>query len=62
MNAAEGVQAAAAILPHTVIPVHYEGWEHFQESKQQAQKVFVQSLLRCRVLWLDPGIRAVFRP
>ena len=62
MNAAEAVEAAAALNPHTVIPVHYEGWDHFRESKSHAQRVFTQSLLRCRVLWLEPGIRTVFRP
>jgi L-ascorbate metabolism protein UlaG (beta-lactamase superfamily) len=62
MNAEEGVQAAKALRPHTVIPVHYEGWAHVQEPKEQAQKVFTNSTLRCRVLWLEPGIPTVFRP
>jgi L-ascorbate metabolism protein UlaG (beta-lactamase superfamily) len=62
MNAEEGVHAAQVIRPHTVLPVHYDGWAHFQESKEQAQKVFTASTLRCRILWLEPGIPTVFRP
>jgi len=62
MNAEEGVQAAMAIRPHTVVPVHYEGWGHFQEPAEHAKKVFIKSTLQSRVLWLEPGIRTVFRP
>ena len=62
MNSEEGVLAAKAIRPHTVIPVHYEGWAHFREAKEQAQKVFTGSALLSRVLWLEPGIPTVFRP
>ncbi len=62
MNAEEAVQAATVLRPHTVIPVHYEGWAHFQETQAQAQKVFTNSTLRCRVLWLESAIRTVFRP
>jgi L-ascorbate metabolism protein UlaG (beta-lactamase superfamily) len=62
MNAEEGVRAAAALRPHTVIPVHYEGWAHFRETKAHAQKVFNNSILQSRVLWLDPGVRAAIRP
>jgi L-ascorbate metabolism protein UlaG (beta-lactamase superfamily) len=62
MNAEEGIKAAQTLRPHTMIPVHYEGWAHFKESKSEAQRIFTKSTLRCRVLWLDPGIRAAFRP
>jgi len=56
MNAEEGVTAARALRPRTIVPVHYEGWAHFQEPKAHAQAVFSAASLASRVLWLEPGV------
>ncbi|MFD9464005.1 MBL fold metallo-hydrolase [Streptomyces sp. NPDC060027] len=33
MTAAEAVELCRLLAPQTVIPVHYEGWHHFHESR-----------------------------
>ena len=33
MTAREAIELCSLIRPRTVIPVHYEGWKHFQESR-----------------------------
>jgi len=40
LNAKEAVRVVKALNPHTVMPIHYEGWKHFRESKVEAEKEF----------------------
>jgi L-ascorbate metabolism protein UlaG (beta-lactamase superfamily) len=56
MNAHEGVEAARAIAPRTIVPVHYEGWAHFKEPKTEAQAVFAAVSLASRIAWRAPGV------
>lgn len=55
MNAREGVELIDLVQPATVVPVHYEGWSHFQEGRGSAEPVLRQSPLADRIVWLDPG-------
>jgi L-ascorbate metabolism protein UlaG (beta-lactamase superfamily) len=34
MTARQAVELCSLMRPRTVIPVHYEGWSHFQESRE----------------------------
>jgi L-ascorbate metabolism protein UlaG (beta-lactamase superfamily) len=34
MTAEDGVQAAHAFSGATIVPIHYEGWKHFSESRE----------------------------
>jgi L-ascorbate metabolism protein UlaG (beta-lactamase superfamily) len=55
MTAAEGVELCRAIRPHTVIPVHYEGWQHFRQSRD----VIVDAFARAPdvgLRWLPIGV------
>ena len=38
MNAREALRLLDDIKPHTVIPVHYEGWTHFTEGRQSIER------------------------
>ncbi|MER5398253.1 MBL fold metallo-hydrolase [Streptomyces sp. NPDC002599] len=38
MTAAEGVELCRLLAPRTVIPVHYEGWHHFHESRATMER------------------------
>ena len=38
-----------------VIPVHYEGWSHFQQGRDAAEPVLSASRFADRVHWVDPG-------
>jgi L-ascorbate metabolism protein UlaG (beta-lactamase superfamily) len=59
MDAREGVLAARTFGEATVVPVHYDGWTHFHESRQEAERVLEGAGLGARVRWLVPGERTL---
>lgn len=54
-TANEGVEAARAFPDAAIIPLHYEGWEHFSESRKQIEDAFMAAGLEHRVRWMEPG-------
>jgi len=58
MDAKEAVEACRLIDPRTVVPLHYEGWKHFRQPAEQAQRIFASSPIGPRVQWLEPGAPA----
>ena len=54
-TAEEAVQAARAFADATIIPLHYEGWEHFSESRRQIEDAFTSAGMEGRLQWMDPG-------
>jgi L-ascorbate metabolism protein UlaG (beta-lactamase superfamily) len=56
MTAQEGVEIARAFAGATIIPLHYEGWEHFAESRRQIEEAFALAGLEGRVQWMEPGV------
>ena len=55
LTADEAVFIAKALPRATIVPVHFEGWKHFTESRQQIAQVFAAAGLEHRLLWLPPG-------
>jgi L-ascorbate metabolism protein UlaG (beta-lactamase superfamily) len=55
MNSRDAVKAARALRPETIIPIHYEGWKHFQEGRATLDEAFTAAGLRERVRWLPIG-------
>ena len=55
MNAEEAVQACRLLNPRTVVPVHYEGWKHFRQPRDEAQRVFDSSPIADTLTWLQRG-------
>ncbi|WP_307850537.1 MBL fold metallo-hydrolase [Micromonospora sp. H61] len=57
MTARRAAKLCAELRPHTVIPVHYEGWHHFQEPREAIERVFTAAPppVRDSVHWLPPG-------
>jgi hypothetical protein len=51
----EGVEAARAFQGAAIVPVHYEGWEHFSESRMEIARTFEQAGLGHRLCWLPAG-------
>jgi hypothetical protein len=43
------------VKPTHVVPVHYEGWSHFQQGREAAEPVLRAAAYADRVTWLDPG-------
>jgi L-ascorbate metabolism protein UlaG (beta-lactamase superfamily) len=54
-TAEEAVQAAKAFSKAVIVPVHYEGWKHFSESRPEIEKAFEAAFLTERIEWLEPG-------
>lgn len=55
MDVRDGVRAARALHPHTLIPTHYEGWKHFSQGRAEIEKGFAQTGLENRLAWLPLG-------
>jgi L-ascorbate metabolism protein UlaG (beta-lactamase superfamily) len=54
MTAEDGIQVAKAMPEATIVPLHFEGWAHFSESKQVIQEAFWNASLDQRLRWVDP--------
>lgn len=55
-DAKSAARLAREIEADIVVPIHYDSWEHFVESGDEAAKVFETEGLKDRVLWLTPGV------
>lgn len=55
LTADEAVFIAKSLPRATIVPVHYEGWKHFTESRAQIAQTFADAGLEHRLLWLPPG-------
>jgi L-ascorbate metabolism protein UlaG (beta-lactamase superfamily) len=54
-TAAGALEAARAMPEATIVPLHFEGWEHFSESRKDVEKVFGEAGLSERLAWPPPG-------
>ncbi len=53
---AEGAVEAARCMPEaTIVPVHFEGWEHFSEGRADVERAFRAARLDARLRWPIPG-------
>lgn len=57
MTAEDGIQVARAMPDATIVPLHFEGWAHFTESRTVIQRAFRAAGLEHRLLWADPAVR-----
>ena len=55
MTADDGLEAARALRDAKLVPLHYEGWAHFTESRAMISEAFARARLAKRLLWLEPG-------
>ena len=54
-TALEAVAAARAFPEAAILPLHFEGWEHFSESRTEVVDAFAGAGLGHRLRWLTPG-------
>jgi L-ascorbate metabolism protein UlaG (beta-lactamase superfamily) len=57
MTAEDGLAAARVFPRATIVPVHYEGWQHFSESRSDIEAAFAAAGLSDRLHWLAAGVR-----
>ena len=57
MTARDAVELCGLLRPATAIPVHYEGWSHFQQARAEIEAAFAEAPdgVREAIRWLDPG-------
>lgn len=53
MTGADAAELCGLLRPQTAIPIHYEGWKHFREGRDEAEAAFARAGLP--VTWLVPG-------
>jgi L-ascorbate metabolism protein UlaG (beta-lactamase superfamily) len=60
MTAKDAVELCDLVRPRTVIPVHYEGWGHFKESRDSIERDFANAPeeIRRSIRWLPIGVPA----
>ena len=59
MTADEGVIAAQHFEEALIVPLHFEGWLHFTESRDDIDRAFKSTQLHHRLRWLKPGVETV---
>jgi L-ascorbate metabolism protein UlaG (beta-lactamase superfamily) len=55
LTAADAVAAARALGDALIIPLHFEGWAHFSESRDDLAQAFAAAGLSERLRWPVPG-------
>jgi L-ascorbate metabolism protein UlaG (beta-lactamase superfamily) len=57
MTAEDAVELCELVRPRTAIPIHYEGWKHFRQGREDVERVFVSAPqdIRDRIRWIPIG-------
>ena len=57
MTARDAVELLGLVRPRTAIPIHYEGWAHFQESRDEIEREFARAPEEVRrvIRWVPIG-------
>jgi L-ascorbate metabolism protein UlaG (beta-lactamase superfamily) len=55
LTTADAVKAARAFPSATIVPLHFEGWEHFSETRADVEAAFKEAGLSSRLHWPEPG-------
>ena len=57
MTADDAVELCGLVRPRVAIPVHYEGWSHFQQGRDEIEQEFARAPeeFRRSLEWLPLG-------
>jgi L-ascorbate metabolism protein UlaG (beta-lactamase superfamily) len=55
LTAVEAVEVAGAFPEASIVPLHFEGWEHFSESRPDIEQAFATAGLVHRLCWPTRG-------
>jgi L-ascorbate metabolism protein UlaG (beta-lactamase superfamily) len=59
MTAEDGIHAARAFSSAAIVPLHYEGWAHFSESREVIARAFNDAGIGQRVHWMELGTTSI---
>ena len=64
LTASDAVELCRLVKPRTVIPVHYEGWKHFRQSREAVEREFASAPEEVRrgLRWLPLGTEVELEP
>jgi len=57
-TAEEAVRVSRALPQAMIVPVHFEGWRHLKESKEDLTRAFAAAGREDHLLWLEAGKRS----
>jgi len=60
MSADDAVKAAQAMARATIVPLHYEGWAHFTQSRADLERAFAKAGSSRRLAFPAAGVRTDF--
>lgn len=55
LTAADAVRVTRELDPRTVVPLHFEGWKHFRQGREEVERAFEEAGLSERVRWPEPA-------
>ena len=55
MNAAEAIDLCRELGPETILPLHFEGWRHFRQPRDEAVAQLAASPFAERIRWPTAG-------
>ena len=57
MTARDAVELCTLVRPRTAIPIHYEGWAHFQQAREEIEREFAAAPeeVRNSIRWVPIG-------
>lgn len=61
MTAEEGIEAARAFPEAAIVPLHFEGWAHFSEGRDQIAQAFAAAGMQNRLRWPEAGRKIEIR-
>jgi L-ascorbate metabolism protein UlaG (beta-lactamase superfamily) len=58
MTGAEAVELCGSLRPQTAIPIHYEGWKHFREGREEVEGALAAAPAEVATAfrWLEIGV------
>ncbi len=64
MTARDAVELCELVRPRTAIPIHYEGWAHFQQARDEIEREFANAPedVRRSIRWVPIGERVDLMP
>jgi hypothetical protein len=64
MTARDAIEVCCLMSLHAAIPIHYEGWKHFQQGREAIEREFARAPedIRQRIRWLPIGEEVPLTP
>ncbi|WP_405697528.1 MBL fold metallo-hydrolase [Streptomyces sp. NBC_01185] len=59
MDGAQGALLTQALGARTVVPVHYDAWDHFTQGREGITEAFTHARLDDRLQWAERGVPTV---